>query len=157
MAAKADSLAKFIQRALIGRWDNSFKVTFARSTEREPITVEYWLVPQGVVLEKPRVTIVGKSPLIIEKKMLFAEDTSDPCSNDMAIGFAKVLKSNLNSVGYIVDFNTEKRDRIESAQEWLNLFRKFGIPRRRIRIFFKNKKMPPYSIPYSEYWLVPKK
>ena len=154
--AKLDWQIRFIQRELIGRFGNNFNVRFLRGTDKGKSRLEFWTVPDGVTFEKLDFRTVAQLPLKIGERTLFQTETGDPCSNHAFAGFANMLKSDRGLIGYIVNVNYPKRDRLETVSYYDDLFREHRISDRRVRIFFKNKKVPSNSLPpYSEYWLVP--
>ena len=154
--AKLDWQIRFIQRALIGRIGNNLNVRFFRGTDNGESRLEIWAVPDGVTFEKHDFRMVAQLPLKIGERTLFQTETGDPCSNHAFAGFANMLKSDRDLNGYIVNVNYSKRERRKTVNYYEDLFREHQILDRRVRILFKNKRVPANLLPtYSEYWLVP--
>ncbi len=155
--AKSDWQLHFIHRALIARYGNQLTVTFLKKIDIGKARTEFWLVEPGTTFSVPDTEVLLQIPFKITKRTLFDEDDPGPCSGHVPLGFIEMLKSDVSLTGYVVNINDSKAERAGSIKYFLDFFRENNLADRRIRIYFKKKKMPDgYSFGYTEYWLMPK-
>lgn len=156
LEARADATAEFIHRALIGRYNNDFNVTVIRSHVRTDLGGQFWSIPPGIEFDTQNARVIAQIPFRVDKKTLFDTEMGAPCSKHAFYGFVRMLKSDDSLSGYVVNVNYTQNERADTIRYLLGLFRENGISHRKIRIYFKTKKMPPNTLPsFSEYWLVP--
>ncbi|MCC6452577.1 MAG: hypothetical protein IT171_06770 [Acidobacteria bacterium] len=160
-ATKQDWQMKFIHRKLISRFGNHLNVTFLRKiADGEPIT-QFWITPPSSILGEmldENAEVKFRIPFKIERRTLFGEDGPDPCSEHVASGFVKMLKSDPSLTGYVVSVNYPQKDYAALIEYYLVLLRENGLGDRGVRFYFKKKKMPGHpSYGLNEYWLLPKK
>jgi hypothetical protein len=134
-------------------------VYFVIGETRNDAKIEFWKIPMGAT--EPAYAgekwILPKSDLS-RPFMYDTEDENGECPTFVLRKFAELILNNPRSRANIV---VRKGGSFSSsghgfANEWVNdLTSKFGIPRKRIRIFYAKDSQS--SLTYAEFWFVPAK
>jgi hypothetical protein len=154
----ADLVAASIHRDLLGWLGFDSKVTIIRSHFEKALEVQFWMADDPSNVKVPQGKIIATIPFVIDKRFYFGAMSGDPCTNQISLAFAKVLKSDQRYTGQIVNFNVPRREHTETAAEQIREFsRKYDLPRSKLRIFFKQKRDvdDPIWSNRIEFWIIP--
>lgn len=155
-STKQEWQMEFIRRVLIARYGQKLNLTFLRKSDGGEARAKVWLVPAGTEFSRQGAEAVSGIPFQIDTKTLFAEEDPGACSGHIPQSFTEMLKSQESLTGYVVNINVPRAERGSTIRYFVDLFRKNGLSERGIRIYFKNRKLPPgYNYSFTEYWLVP--
>lgn len=154
---RADSFSKFVHRALIGRFGLEFHVTILRDKRQNEFGGKIWLIPEGNSFDTSNLESVEEIPFRIRKRTLYDTETGDVCETWAATGFTRILKADSKLTGYIVEVNYSLSERRRSIQDWGRFLKENGLESMGLRLYFRRNKHTYNSIPFREYWLIPKK
>ena len=160
--AKGQSLAKhqFLQiLANFASAELENRVDFVMGEIRSETKVEFWMVPQGAKEPYYRGERWPIPMHDLSKPFIYdSEDENGEYPTFILRKFAELLTNNPGSRAHIV---VRKGGRYAFsfqgfADQWIDeLNQKFGIPRKRIKVF--HGKRTSYSVTYAEFWFVPAK
>jgi hypothetical protein len=148
-----------IERMLKAKfYDRKFdpaRVHMIRSDNRPSSSVEFWVVPPGA---SPPAFVAAEwnvAALDLKRPFVFGgySDDSD-CWLFVPEDYARLIKENKDLRGHIVFLNYNRKYGAEEANRWIKILTAdYGIPRRKLRLFFAAENKP--SLASVEFWVVP--